>query len=88
VWRWVERCWPTIRHARRCGIPSRLEHLHGSASPRRAYQFPRLISRSASISSSFVGHDPLQPSVLPLEVLEPLGVVGLHAAELVAPPVL
>ncbi len=26
-----------------------LEHVHGSASPRRAYQFSRLISRSASI---------------------------------------
>jgi hypothetical protein len=33
-----------------------------------------------------VGHDPIQPGVLPLDVLEPLGVVGLHAAELVPPP--
>lgn len=29
-----------------------LQHVHGTASPRRAHQFPRLISRNASISSS------------------------------------
>jgi hypothetical protein len=35
-----------------------------------------------------VGHDPLQAGVLPLEILQPLRVVGLHAAELVPPPVI
>ncbi len=64
-----------------------LEHLHGSTSPRRAYQFPRLISRSASISSSLSGHDALEAGVLPLQLPETLGVVGLHPAELVTPPV-
>jgi hypothetical protein len=33
-----------------------------------------------------VGDDLLELAVLPLEILEPAGVVGLHAAELVAPP--
>ncbi len=34
-----------------------------------------------------VGHDALEAGVLPLQLAQSLGVVGLHAAELVAPPV-
>ena len=34
-----------------------------------------------------VGHDPLEPRVLLLELLEPLGLVDVHHAELLAPAV-
>lgn len=34
-----------------------------------------------------VGNDPLEPGVLLLQLLRPLGVIGLHAAVLVSPPV-
>src|SRR6266536_1948064 len=34
-----------------------------------------------------IGHDLLQPSVLPLQLLEPLGTVGFHTAVLGHPPV-
>jgi hypothetical protein len=34
-----------------------------------------------------VGQQPLERGVLPLQVLEPFGVAGVHPAELVAPPV-
>jgi hypothetical protein len=64
-----------------------LEHLHGSASPRRAYQFPRLISRRASISSSLSATMRLRRVFSRSRLLQPLGIVGLHAAELVAPAV-
>jgi hypothetical protein len=38
---------PSLREAKPL-----MEHVNGSASPRRAYQFPRAISRSARFSSS------------------------------------
>jgi hypothetical protein len=35
-----------------------------------------------------IGHDPLQPLVLTLQLPQALGIVGLHRAVLVAPPVI
>jgi len=57
------------------------------APPGRAQKFPREISLRARISSSLIGDQSLQRDVLALELLQPLGVVGLHTAVLVAPAV-
>lgn len=75
----------------RCeAIRSRTTQADDSASRDEAREArrPRLIFQSASDLELLVGHDPLQPAVLALEVLEPLDVVGRQAAELVPRPVI
>ena len=64
-----------------------LQVLDGAAPPRRAHQFPRPSSFSLDLEL-LVSHDPLQPSVLGLQLLQPLDVVGLQPAVLGPPTVI
>jgi len=83
----VERFWRTVAQARRCDRPSRIWSI---STARRRRDGPT--SSPADLSERvdlelLVGHDALETAVLPFEVLQALGVVDLHAAELVPPPV-
>ena len=53
-----------------------------------AQKFPFAISFSACVSQRLIGDDALELRVLALELLQALGVVGLHPAVLVAPAVI
>ncbi len=87
VWRWVEWCCPTIRHARPSAQPQPiLQHPDGSASLRRAHQLcPRDLPGGVDLEL-LLCHDLLQAPPLPFQLLQPLCIVGLQAAVLVPPP--
>jgi hypothetical protein len=65
-----------------------LKHQDRTPPARRAQKFPFATSRSASISSSLSATIRLRRVFSLLKLLEALGVVGLEAAELLAPPVI
>ena len=54
---------------------------------RRAQKFPEAASLRIALSKLGVGQQPLQPGVLLLQLLEPLGLVDLQAAVLLPPAV-
>ena len=64
-----------------------LQMRHGPAATVRGQKFPSASSLSMSMSSAWFGDQLLQPGVLGLQLLEPLGLVGLHPAVLGPPPV-
>ena len=73
----------------RCEKPSRSWIMPDRpAALRRAHHFPLAISRRASISSSLSATMRFSRAVLLLQLLQALGVVGLHAAVLVPPAVI
>ncbi len=84
--RWVDRGWPTSATGTAFTTPRT-----ALGGPRRpagggpgSEVSPVHLLQHVDVEG-LVGHDPLQPGVLALELLEALGVVGLHAAVLVAP---
>ena len=85
LWLWRPSCnWSpagAVRHVSSCST---------TTARRRRGGLTSLPSRSpaAPVLELLVGHDLLELTVLPLELLEALGVVGLHAPELIAPPVI
>ena len=63
------------------------EVVHGCPPACRAQKFSLGDLLQRGLLQLGVGQQPLQRGVLPLEVLQPFGVIGLQPAELVAPPV-
>jgi hypothetical protein len=59
-----------------------LEVLDGAAPAGRAHQFPPPQLHERLDLELLVGHDPLQPSVLALQLLQALDIVGLQPAVL------
>ncbi len=88
VWRWVERCWPTIWQARRCDRPRRDCSISTARRRLDGLTSVPLQPPAGRRSQAPCGHDALQPRVFTLQLAEALNVIGLHPAELVAPPVI
>jgi hypothetical protein len=65
-----------------------LEHQDRGSPARRAQKFPFAISRNATFSSSLSATICFSVVFLPLELLQPLGVVDLHPAVLRTPTVI
>ncbi len=85
--RWVERCWRTTRHAlrsepRTADATPRRWCDDGSGSDVSLRQLPEHVDIQGLIRDQL-----LQPNVLGLELLQPLRIIGLHAAVLGEPPV-
>ena len=88
--RWLEALGgagrPTTRHARRSVTPNRSRRARRPAGGGPGSEVsPVQLLQHVDVERG-VGHELLQPLVLLAEFLQPLGVVGLHAAVPVPPP--
>jgi hypothetical protein len=94
VMRWpsrcVDRCWPSTAQARRSEHPTcpRMDHARGSrpSSVARGLRCSQVLVRLPQDRDVelLLGDQPLEPSVLDLELLQPLRLLRLHAAVPVA----
>src|SRR5690606_26026220 len=86
--RWVERCWPRTLQAKRSDTENFARHGRRTADDGRGSEVSRGGLFQDQLLERQVRHSLAQPVVLFLELLQPLHLVTLQAAELLAPAVI